>query len=100
VSAQHAVGIHLPISLSTPIFIGGMISHFTGSEESSGNKGLLFASGLITGEALMGILVALPIFITADKDWWANQGLGWLGIVLFLGILVWLYTQSKNKAEA
>ncbi|MBC8479220.1 MAG: oligopeptide transporter, OPT family, partial [FCB group bacterium] len=55
-----AVGIYLPVSLSAPIFIGGMVSAFAkkmGSTEKSEKKGILFASGIITGEALMGILV-------------------------------------------
>ena len=35
-------------------------------------RGLLLASGLITGEALMGILIALPIFISGEKNWWPS----------------------------
>ncbi len=64
-----AVGIYLPIELSTPIFIGGLISYFR-NKANKNNNGLLFASGLITGEALMGIMVALPIFLTGNKNWW------------------------------
>jgi putative OPT family oligopeptide transporter len=90
-----AVGIYLPIELSVPIFIGGMIAHFSersGSTEIMKKRGLLMASGLITGEALMGILVAVPIFVTADKDWWPKvHGFEILGTVCFLAVLVWLY---------
>ena len=63
-----AVGIYLPLGLSVPIFIGGVLAwlvkrrsadldeaHWTRRE----GLGLLVASGLITGEALMGVLVAL-----------------------------------------
>ena len=94
-----AVGIYLPIELSTPIFIGGMISHFTQTaNQNPNNKGLLFASGLITGEALMGILVALPIFLTSNKDWWPNiSGPSWIGVIPFISIIVWFYKISKNK---
>lgn len=57
-----AVGVYLPLGLSVPIFLGGLLSHWqrkkSGSSESDG-KGLLLASGLITGEALMGVLVAI-----------------------------------------
>ena len=41
-----AVGIYLPISLSTPIFIGGMLAHFgdkMGATETTRKKGLLLA---------------------------------------------------------
>lgn len=93
-----AVGIYLPIELSTPIFLGGMISHFT--QNNSGNEksgGLLFASGLITGEALMGILVAVPIFLTGQADWWPNMaGPHWLGVIPFILIIYWFYTISKK----
>lgn len=90
-----AVGIYLPIELTVPIFIGGMISHFSeksGATEKIKKRGLLMASGLITGEALMGILVAIPIFLTANKNWWPKvHGFEILGIVCFLSVLIWFY---------
>jgi len=56
---------------------------------------------LITGEAIMGILVALPIFLTADKDWWPNfSGFGWLGPILVIAIAIWFITTLKtDKTE-
>ncbi|MEM6937005.1 MAG: oligopeptide transporter, OPT family [Pseudomonadota bacterium] len=63
-----AVGVYLPLGLSVPIFIGGLLAHrvaqkarhLPDAERSAGQgKGLLIASGLITGEALMGVLVAI-----------------------------------------
>jgi putative OPT family oligopeptide transporter len=63
-----AVGIYLPFGLSVLIFIGGVLSWFVNRKaEHVGkavarnveNAGLLFASGLITGEAVMGVVVAL-----------------------------------------
>ncbi|MBH50420.1 MAG: oligopeptide transporter, OPT family [Candidatus Marinimicrobia bacterium] len=97
-----AVGIYLPITLTVPIFIGGMVSHLgktAGGTENSEKKGLLMSSGFITGEALMGILVAVPIFLSGNKDWWPKLGeFNWLGPVLFAGMIVWLYKAvSKNK---
>ena len=95
-----AVGIYLPISLTTPIFIGGMLAHTgdkMGATESTRKKGLLLAAGLITGEALMGIFVAVPIFLTANKDWWPNfDGFGWLGALLVIAIIVWFITTLKS----
>jgi hypothetical protein len=57
------------------------------------------SSGFITGEALMGILVAVPIFLSGNKDWWPKLGeFNWLGPVLFAGMIIWLYKAvSKNK---
>jgi uncharacterized oligopeptide transporter (OPT) family protein len=73
------IGIYLPLELAVPIFAGGLIHHAcklfhrrqgTSAEqiEASGRNGLLFASGLITGEALMGILLAIPIILLKQFD--------------------------------
>jgi len=96
-----AVGIYLPITLTVPIFLGGMINHLgkkaCGSEASE-KRGLLMASGLITGEALMGILVAVPIFITGQKYWWPNfEGFSLVGPVLFISVIYWLYKSVSKK---
>ena len=97
-----AVGIYLPIELTVPIFIGGMIAHFSdrsGATDTMKKKGLLMASGLITGEALIGILVAVPIFMTGSKDWWPQfPGFQIIGIVAFLGIIGWLYNSVTQKS--
>ena len=56
-----AVGIYLPISLMVPIFLGGLISQrLQKRSEGARHKGLLIASGLIAGEAIAGILIAIP----------------------------------------
>ncbi len=95
-----AVGIYLPITLSTPIFIGGMVSHYTRKHRANNpqnKQGLLFASGLITGEALMGILVAVPIFISGNKTWWPEiSGFSWLGVLLFIIITAILTKIAKR----
>ncbi len=64
-----AVGIYLPLELDVAIFLGGLVALLAqlrnkGKEKPARklleNKGLLFAAGLITGEAIMGILLAIP----------------------------------------
>ena len=61
-----AVGVYLPISASTPIFIGGAIRWLVERKqgpkteaESETGSGVLFSSGLIAGGAIAGILLAL-----------------------------------------
>lgn len=60
-----AVGIYLPLALAVPMLIGGLIRCAEGrwrkSREGDDSPGTLFGSGLIAGEALMGILLAVPI---------------------------------------
>jgi putative OPT family oligopeptide transporter len=67
-----AIGIYLPLELAVPIFAGGLIAHFAarrnGAADTGAPRGLLFAAGLITGEALIGILMAIPIVLSNDPD--------------------------------
>ena len=74
-----AIGIYLPLELMVPIFIGGLISYAVErwhrvdpNDEEARDRvhrpGTLFAAGLITGEALMGILIAVPIVVTERAD--------------------------------
>ncbi|MDF0666941.1 MAG: oligopeptide transporter, OPT family [Nitrospira sp.] len=64
-----ALGIYLPLKLSATIFVGGVIATLAHRRISGGQealqRGLLFAAGLITGEALMGIMLAMPIALAA-----------------------------------
>jgi len=96
-----AIGIYLPIELTLPIFIGGMINHIaskTASEEGK-NNGLLIASGLITGEALMAIFIAVPLFF--DKNYWPELSLpspfnDLVGIAIIAIILHRLFLVAKK----
>jgi putative OPT family oligopeptide transporter len=88
-----AVGVYLPLGLSVPIFIGGVIAHLVGRKSRSAaaetrqardNAGLLVASGLITGEALMGVVISVVAVILANR----GSGLpGPIGLAPILGIL-------------
>ena len=64
-----ALGVYLPLKLSAAIFAGGVIAELAkraaGRGDEPSRRGLLFAAGLITGEALTGILLAVPIALTA-----------------------------------
>ena len=59
-----AVGIYLPLSLTLTIFIGGLVHALhTRADQNLRDSSVLFASGLIAGEALMGIVLAIPFAI-------------------------------------
>jgi len=107
-----AIGIYLPIELMVPIFLGGLLSHVVerklgGAKDDADHgrihrKGMLFSAGLITGEALMGIFIAIPIVITGSGDVLAlPESLhfgGWLGLILlaFIGWLLYRYSVRRD----
>ncbi len=61
-----AIGMYLPLQINTPLFVGGLISHWVGKSskdakvsEARSNRGTLLASGFIAGGALAGVLGAV-----------------------------------------
>jgi putative OPT family oligopeptide transporter len=109
-----AVGIYLPIELSVPIFAGGFVAHLVerkfppgadeGDRERIHQKGTLFSAGLITGEALMGIIIAIPIVAAGTADVLSLPAAlhfgGWLGLIFLTVIGVVLYRTAINQPEA
>jgi putative OPT family oligopeptide transporter len=66
-----AVGIYLPLELAVPIFLGGLVKWLSSRHQQKtmpNVNGVLLAAGLITGEALIGILIAIPIVISGNPN--------------------------------
>ncbi|MGH9456899.1 MAG: OPT family oligopeptide transporter [Thermoanaerobaculia bacterium] len=118
-----AVGIYLPLELEVPILAGGLIAWLAGryyhridtqadgelkmrlgdAKTEGEGHGLLFAAGLITGEALIGIFLAIPIVVTGRSDVLALFGemsLDWLGLLLIAGIIWSLYRTAVKPMAA
>jgi putative OPT family oligopeptide transporter len=107
-----AVGIYLPLELAVPIFAGGLLAwavekkvgmHGAGPEaERARRNGMLFAAGLITGEALMGIFIAIPIVTSGRADVLALpagwQFGGWLGLLLVGSLAAMLYRTGTRRS--
>ncbi|MCB1019800.1 MAG: oligopeptide transporter, OPT family, partial [Acidobacteria bacterium] len=91
-----AVGIYLPLGLSVPIFIGGYVHHLLAKRgEEATNRGILIGSGLIAGEALAGILIALLIYTTNRAYPIALFDSGWLTFVVSAGVVWMVYRAAK-----
>lgn len=108
-SLPFAVGIYLPLSTMTPIYVGGMIRHFM--EKGAKNneekltqrkeKGVLLSSGFIAGEGIAMVLVAIYAYITKKKP--AGIGLVWPGslgdfvcLAAFIGLVIYLIYKTKK----
>jgi putative OPT family oligopeptide transporter len=106
-----AVGIYLPIELSVPIFAGGFVAYLVerryppgdaeGDRERIHQKGTLFSAGLITGEALMGIFIAIPIVVVGSAEVLTlPEGLhfgGWLGLLMLAVVAVLLHRIAMKQ---
>jgi len=75
-SLPFAVGIYLPLSTMTPVFVGGVIKYYvqkrqqTKTEdiaEKQTDTGVLMSSGLIAGEGIMGVIIAAYAVIAGSK---------------------------------
>ncbi|MBK9338721.1 MAG: oligopeptide transporter, OPT family [Lewinellaceae bacterium] len=82
-SLSFAVGLYLPLSTTLPIWIGGALKGLSDwiarrrgdeAEDAELGKGSLFATGLVAGGALMGLVIAL----WQAKEASYPSGMGWL----------------------
>jgi OPT family oligopeptide transporter len=118
-----AIGLYLPLSTTLPIFIGGAIRgiaewrnkkqniHVAPEEEDLG-KGNLFATGLVAGGAIAGVIVA---FLSASEkiskrlqtinaehgltDSLGGEGYKWLGVAFFalMGFVLYRTATGRKK---
>ena len=111
-----SVGMYLPLETTFAIFIGGLIKGYvTRGAEKRGyneaqkarveNAGVLAASGLIAGEALMGLGVAVVVLLRSDKTFPQIGGMfdavgGWLAIPVMLILAAYLVWVPLGKAGA
>lgn len=111
-----SIGLYLPIYLSTPIMVGGVIKWFIDNKRKYANdeerkdasdRGILYAAGMIAGEGIVGIILAiLAVVNVADKlnlsslygESGAFQTVGnWVGLIAFVLLLSTLFHFTKGK---
>ena len=122
-SLSFAVGTYLPLATTLPIFIGGAIRGIaewrqrrkgvvTAPEEEDLGKGNLFATGLVAGGALAGVIVAfLAAFESTNAglqkvnaehslvDGLGAEGYKWLGVAFFALLAFILYKIATGKVK-
>src|SRR3954468_24426493 len=106
------IGIYLPMSATFAVVVGAVVSHWydkraraTANPERAERLGTLVASGLIVGESLWGVLNA-GLIVAFSTD--APIGLvpedfalaPWLGLLGFVGAIVWLYGWMLRRSRA
>lgn len=68
-----AVGVYLPMSTMAAVFVGGLLRlalSWKAGESVSGTRrknGILFSSGLVGGEGLMGLFIAIAVLVKGSK---------------------------------
>ena len=98
-----AVGIYLPVTLAIPIFIGGLIRFYVEKKraqiDESKDQGVLLSSGFIAGEAIMGVLIAIALYV--DKDMLGLSANPFLkeifSVVAFMTVCSYLYKIAKKS---
>lgn len=103
-----AVGLYLPVHLSTGIMVGGIVRYIIEKKKKNTEAGILFASGMIAGEGLVGILLAVLAIIPVSKtamvadicDISGIFSLGAIGsLVFFAGLVGLLYYYAVRQKK-
>ncbi len=99
-----AVGVYLPLSTMAAVFVGGLLRWMLTRKKSDDEinsrrkQGVLFASGLVGGEGLMGVGLAVVVLMTGEKISGLPINLsGWLTAlisVVAIAAIVWLIGRS------
>jgi putative OPT family oligopeptide transporter len=103
------MGIYLPVGVTAFIVVGAVIGYFynrwAARQSDPGfaeRLGVLSATGLIVGDSLFNVVYAGLVAGSDNPDVLAiTEEAGWatpVGIILFVGALVWLYAWTRRRA--
>jgi len=114
-SLVFALGMYLPLGLTTPILTGGILSHFVGRRSAAAaggrgqrirERGIILASGLMAGGALGGVLGAGLRMVPGFEETWiqtpfyANDLVSQpISMVLFAGLCIYVWFVSQKQDE-
>lgn len=103
-----AIGLYLPLELSATIMIGGVIRWIVDKKSAGKNGeasgGVLFCSGLIAGEGLVGILLAIlaVVGVSSKLDLSSYINTGMIGGIVLLAVMiacVFIFALPKKKVD-
>ena len=101
-----AIGLYLPLELSSAIMLGGAARFladkgFFGKRSADSGSGILFCSGMIAGEGLIGIILAiLAVAGAEDKlDVSGSMNTGLVGSLLLLALLTVAVCAAGTKSR-
>lgn len=105
-----AIGLYLPLHLSTPIMVGGIVRGIVdkkfkneGERKEKVEKGILYSSGLIAGEGLMGVILAFFAYKGIDFGFetspFGNFGALVIFIVLTLSLAYVVFKKEKTDTN-
>ncbi len=92
-----AIGLYLPLSLSAGIFFGGVVRFFSDRNSDELGKGTLFASGLVGGDAFLGVLIAIfsvAGFVPITAPYLLPN---YTGPIFYLGLALLTFAISKKR---
>lgn len=107
-----AVGMYLPLYTMTPVFIGGLIRYIVekkykvNSDEKGKDQGILLGSGLIAGEGLMGVVIAVIAVVISKEPKFLeiHYPTEWLGqivsVIAFSALGYYLYKVAAKSRQA
>lgn len=107
-----AVGIYLPVSTMTPIFVGGLIRHYVEKKSADDEdllkqrreRGILLGSGFVAGDGITGVLIAFyALYVGTRPSWNFHEWMGgmdsFISFAIFLGLVYFLLRVAMGKNE-
>lgn len=107
-SLPFAVGVYLPLSTMVPVFLGGLLRWFVSkraadedAREVQVQRGILFGSGLVGGEGLLGVGVAAHAAIAGGSPagigpGWAGPFAPWVALAVFLLLIGYFWRVARG----
>jgi putative OPT family oligopeptide transporter len=112
-SLPFAVGVYLPVSTMTPIFIGGLLRRWAERSAPTQDealerreRGILLGSGFVGGEGLLGVGIAGTAFVLGRRpaglgtEWLGSEAVAMLvGLIAFAAFASWFILQVRRASS-